>query len=103
MSEGWRGPKDGRAKEEKPEILMRSEHKCGGSKREKELEEQEVLSRTGIPEMEFQRQRNPGRWQGQGSAAGGEGRGGGGVEVTASCMVRPRMQWSLMSSRRGKL
>ena len=63
---------------------MRSEHKCSGSKREKELEEQEVLSRTGIPEMELQRERDPGRWQGQGSAAGEEGRGGVGVEVTAS-------------------
>lgn len=56
---------------EKPEILMRSKYKRGGSNREEGLKELEVMSRHGVLEMEIlERERNRGRQQGQGVAAG---------------------------------
>lgn len=52
------------------------------------MEEQEVMSRRGVLEMEGPTERNSGRWQGPG--CGCRSRGGGGVEgkVTGSRMVR---------------
>ena len=38
---------------EKPEILMRSKYKRGGSNREEGLKELEVMSRHGVLEMEI--------------------------------------------------
>lgn len=45
--------KDGGVNGEKPEILMRSKYKHGGSNREEGLKELEVMSRHGVLEMEI--------------------------------------------------